>query len=138
MKHMLIVVLFACQLFAITAKDAAWVLGAQTSLDEAVKKARVEHKKMVVLVVVKDGCGWCEKMVNETLNDKKVHQKLSEDAVVAVIDLHTEQAEQLGAMYTPTIYFWDVKRNRSVQSSLGFEEAGSFLIDYVSAMEKTD
>jgi thioredoxin-related protein len=138
MKHIIIALLFVCQLFAITAKDAAWVLDAQPSLQKALKRAEAEHKKMVVLVVVKDGCGWCEKMVHETLSDKSVRQKLSDDAVVAVIDLYSPQAEKLGAMYTPTIYFWDVKGNKPVQTSLGFEKAGAFLIDIVSAMEKID
>ncbi len=138
MKHIVIALFFVCQLFAITAKDAAWVLDAQTSLQKAVKKAEAEHKKMVVLVVVKDGCGWCEKMVHETLSDKKVRQKLSDDAVMAVIDLYSPQAKKLGAEYTPMVYFWDVKRHKPVHTLLGFEKAGTFLIDIVSAIDKID
>ena len=132
----LCILLLACNLaIAITAEDAAWILDAQTSFANAIKKAKKEQKKMVLLVVVKDGCSWCEKMVYNTLNRKNIKEALSE-TVVAVVDLYTSLPKGIHAEFTPTMFFIDVKTGKVIQKNVGYEEPGGFIIDIVSAKEK--
>lgn len=135
MKTVIIVLLLCTSLMAITAEDAAWLLDAETSLSKATQKAKKEHKKMVLLVVVRDGCDWCEKMVHETLRSEKIKKALS-DTVVAVVDLSTPLPKGIYAAVTPTIFFIDAGSGRAVEKSIGYSRPGSFLIDIVSAKEK--
>lgn len=128
--------LLACSLvMAITAEDAAWVLNAKPSLSKALQKAKKAQKKMVLLVIVKDGCSWCEKMIHNTLSSKKVKEALS-DSVLAVVDLYTSLPNGMHAEFTPTMFFIDAKTGKVIQKNIGYEEPGGFIIDIVSAKEK--
>ena len=132
----LFILLFACStMMAITAEDAAWVLNAKTSLSKALQKAKKTQKKMVLLVVVKDGCNWCEMMVHKTLSSKNIKEALS-DSVLAVVDLSTPLPKGMHAELTPTMFFLDAKTGNVVQKNIGYDDPGGFLIDIISAKEK--
>lgn len=124
-------------LMAVTAEDAAWLLNAQTDLDKAFEKAKKEKKKVVLLVVVKDGCNWCDLMVHETLTDPDIQSRLGE-AVTVVVDIHRELPEAFRADLTPTIFFIDAERQKSILKEVGYVKKGSFLIDIVTAFDNID
>ena len=134
--RLLLILLFICSsAMAITAKDAAWLLDAQSSFPQAIQKAQKEHKEMVLLVVVQDGCDWCEKMVHHTFKNQKIKEALS-DIVVAVVDLNTSLPKGMHAKLTPTMFFIEAKTGKVLQKNVGYESPGGFLIDIVSAKEK--
>ena len=134
MKAILLCALLVCNLMAINAHDAAGVISAQTDLKKACKKARSENK-MLLLLVVKDNCSWCEKMVHETLNDQSIGYELT-DMVTVVVDISEKLPEAYKVTNTPAIFFIDAKKEKSVWETVGFMKKGAFLIDIISAKER--
>ncbi len=137
MRIFIVSIVTICNLMAISAKDAAWVLDAQNSVNQAYNIAKAQKKKLVLLVVVKDGCNWCEMMVNDTLSDDNVRYELS-DLVTVVTDIDSGIAKRLGVTLTPSMYFLDAKTHRPVHKHIGYEKPGSFIIDIVTAKEKVE
>jgi len=133
MKAVIMFVLLVCNLMAISAQDAAWVLNAQTDLTKALQKANAE-KKMVLLVVVKDDCNWCEKMVHETLKDKDIQDNLS-NTVTVIVDVNGKLPNDFKVTKTPAIFFIDAETKKSILENVGYVKKGAFLIDIISANE---
>ena len=135
MKTLIILAMMVCHLMAITAQDAAWVLDAQTDLNKAYEIAKAKKKKLVLLLVVKDGCEWCEKMVFDTLKDKNIQENLA-DMITVVVDRDDKQLPaEFKAKVTPAIFFIDVRRKKSVLENVGYIKKGGFFIDIISANE---
>ncbi len=133
MKAVIMFALMVCNLMAISASEAAWVLDAQTDLTKALQKAKAENK-MVLLVVVKDDCNWCEKMVHETLKDKDIQDNLS-NMVTVIVDIHGKLPNDFKVIKTPAMFFIDPKNGKSVFKNIGYVKKGAFLIDIISANE---
>jgi thioredoxin-related protein len=121
---------------AISAEETAWALDAQNDFTKALQKAKTENK-MLLLVVVKDDCTWCEKMVHETLKDKDIQDSLS-NMVTAVVDVHGKLPNDFKVRKTPTVFFIDAKSEKSVYKNIGYVKKGAFLIDIISANEMMD
>lgn len=136
MKTVMMIMILVCNLMAISAQDAAWVLDAQTDLNKAFNKARDEHK-MILLVVVKEDCSWCEKMVFDTLKDENIQENLK-NMITVIADINDKLPSGFKAKLTPTVFFIDPKSKKSVLEGVGFIEKGSFLMDIVSASEKME
>ena len=133
MKTVIMFALLVCHLMAISAQNAAWVLDAQTDLNKAFKMAKAENK-MMLLVVVKDDCTWCEKMVYDTLKDKDIQDNLS-NMVTVIVDVNEKLPDTLKVTQTPAIFFIDAKTKKSVLENVGYIKKGGFLIDIISANE---
>jgi thioredoxin-related protein len=136
MKAVIFFALIICNLMAISAEEAAWALDAQNDFAKALQKAKTENK-MLLLVVVKDDCTWCEKMVHETLKDKDIQDSLS-NMVTAVVDVHGKLPNDFKVRKTPTVFFIDAKSEKSVYKNIGYVKKGAFLIDIISANEMMD
>ena len=134
MKTLILSLLLICNVMAITAKDAAWVLNAHTNLHKALKQAKQEKKEMILLLVVKDGCEWCEKMVHGTMKNRNVKNALA-DTVVVIVDSKSDPAKKYNTILTPSVFFIDPKTEKSVYSQVGYEKAGSFLISIINAKD---
>ena len=137
MKTLLLIILLISQVMAITAKDAAFILNAQTDLTKALQIAKNENKSMIVLLVIKDGCNWCEKMINETMKDKRIEEAL-DNTVIIVTDEGSELAKKFNTKLTPSTYFINVRTGKTVSRQVGFEKPGSFLITIISAGDNID
>ncbi|RRS30043.1 MAG: hypothetical protein P794_08805 [Epsilonproteobacteria bacterium (ex Lamellibrachia satsuma)] len=137
MKTVIILAILVCNLMAISAQDAAWVLDAQTGLNKAYQKAEAEKKKLVLLVIVKDGCHWCESMVFDTLKDKDIQENLA-DIVTVVADVNDKLPKEFKATATPAMFFIDVKTKKSVLENVGYIKKGGFLIDIISAKDMVE
>jgi len=137
MKTLILSLLLICNLMAITAKDAAWTLDAQTDLHKALEQAKQEKKDMVLLLVVKDGCEWCEKMVHETMQDRDIKDALS-DVVIAIIDSKSDLAKKYKTTLTPSLFFIDARTEKVIYTQVGYEKAGSFLITIISAKDQIE
>ena len=92
---------------------------------------------MLLLLVVKDNCSWCEKMVHETLNDQSIRYELT-DMVTVVVDISEKLPDAYKVTNTPAIFFIDAKKEQSVWETVGFMKKGAFLIDIISAKERFD
>jgi len=137
MKIIIIFVLFIYNLMAISAQDAAWLLNAQTDLDKAYEVAKIQKKKMLFLLIVKDGCNWCSMMVENTLRDKNIQANL-EDMVTVVVDSNNTLPKIFKTKLTPAMFFIDVESKNSVLKQTGYIKKGAFLIDIISASEMVE
>ena len=134
MKTLLLTLLLISNLLAITAKDYAPTLNALTHIDDAYVKAKNDKKSMVLVIVIKDGCHWCEKMVENTMQDKAVKDALS-DTVIVLTDFDSELSKTYKAEQTPSLYFIDAKTKKSIYEQVGYEKPGSFIITIHSAID---
>jgi thioredoxin-related protein len=134
MKTLLLSLLLISNLLAITAKDYAPTLNALTNMSDAYTKAKSDKKSMILVIVIKDGCHWCEKMVENTMQDKAVKDALS-DTVVVLTDFDSELSKTYKADLTPSLYFIDAKTKESVYKQVGYEKPGSFMITIHSAID---
>ena len=134
MKTLLLLLTLSHALFAINVADAAQILKAQTSLPQAQTKAQKEHKPIIMLLVIKEGCHWCELMVKETLGSRMIQNALGE-MVVLITEQHSALAKHYGATATPAVYFLESQTGKVLYEQLGYEKPGSFLINIRSAEE---
>lgn len=123
-------------LFAGNAKDAAAHLGAENSYSTAIEKAKAQ-KKIVMMVIVKEHCRWCDKLVNRTLSDEKVKKPL-EDFVTLVVDQHDAYPKQFREDIFPSIFYIDPKSEKSVYSNVGYVGTKCLLNDLNSAQSTYD
>jgi len=106
-------------------------------MQSAKELAQKEHKEIIMLVVIKDGCQWCELMVKETLKNSMIQDNLY-DVITLIADLHSDLAKEYKATLTPAVYFIDAKTGKRLYEQVGYEKPGSFLININSAKEILD
>jgi len=134
MKTLILLLTLSYSLVAINVEDASDMLEAQTSMQKAKQLALTEKKEIIMLMVIKDGCHWCEKLVKETLSSKRVQDELY-DTVTLITDLHSELAKKYKATVTPSVYFIETKSGKVLYEQVGYEKAGAFLINIFSARD---
>jgi len=134
MKTLLLILLLVSNIVAITATEYAPTLNALTNINDAYSKAKSEKKNMILVMVIKDGCHWCEKMVEHTLQDKAVKDVLS-DTIIVLTDFDSALSKTYKTEQTPSLYFIDVKTKKSVYEQVGYEKPGSFMITIHSAID---
>jgi len=83
-----------------------------TNLEQA-KEESVKTKKIILLQFEMDGCGGCKKLYQTTYPDNKVQQEINEWFVLLKLDIikDREVRRNLGAYWTPAIYFLDQNGN---------------------------
>ncbi len=134
MKTLLLSLLLISNLLAITAEKYAPTLKALTNLNYAYAKAKNEKKEMILLMVIKDGCHWCEKMVEKTMQDKTVKEALS-NTIIVLIDFDSNLSKKYKAQETPSLYFINPETKKVIYEQIGYEKPGSFMITIHSALD---
>ena len=136
MKLFLISLLFIGTLFATDAKEAAQKLGVENHFATAVKKAKTE-KKMLVMVVVKEGCRWCDKLVYRTLEEPEVKEALN-DYVTLIIDKDDTYPKDFKENFFPSIFYVDYASGKSVYENVGYVGKKCFLNDLRESLKTRD
>ena len=131
MKKIVLLIVVALSLWANEASKAAAELGYSNSYSEGIAKAKKEHKLMM-LVLVRDGCHWCKKFENETLKDPAIKAQLS-GFIKVLIDKNEPMPEYLQSNFIPTIHFVDPITQKSVWNLAGFKEPKEFTEDINAA-----
>ena len=124
----------SCLLMASNAPEAAKRLGAESSYDAAVAKAQKENK-MLVMVIVKENCRWCDKLIKRTLSDPSVKNKLEKDYVTLILDKDAPYPGDFKENFFPSIFYIDEKTQKSVYENVGYIGAKCFKNDLNSALE---
>ena len=103
-------------------------------LPTAFQKAKIEHK-IVLVMVVSQGCRWCIKMEKETLANSKVKKKLQKYILVMADRETPSEKEQLPPFkHVPILFF--LNENREELDNLrGYFSAEDFL-DYLNEFEE--
>lgn len=131
MKKIVLLMVFVLSLWANEASKAAVELGYVNSYSEGIAKAKKEHKLMM-FVLVRDGCHWCKKFENETLKDPDIKKQL-DSFVKVLVDKSEPMPEYLQSNFIPTIHFVDPKTQKSVWDIAGFKEPKDFQEDINAA-----
>ena len=124
----------SCLLMASNAMEAAQKLGVQNSYEVAVAKAQQENK-MLVMVIVKENCRWCDKLINRTLSDASVKERLDKDYVTLIVDKDAPYPNDFKENFFPSIFYIDAKTQKSVYENVGYIGAKCFKNDLKSAWE---
>ena len=127
MKKLLILCLLTYGLLASNAIEEAKSLGAEDSYAVAIAKAQKE-KKMLVMVIVKEDCRWCEKLINKTLSEEGVKKEL-ENYITLIIDKDAEYPSEFKENFFPSIFYIDYSTQKSVYENVGFVGKPCFLND---------
>jgi len=133
MKLLFFSLLFAVSLFATNAEEAAKKLGVESHYDTALAKAQKENK-MLVMVVVKENCRWCDKIVNRTLSDDQVKKEL-ENYVTLIIDKDAAFPADFRENFFPSVFYIDEKTEKSVYENVGYVGTKCFLNDLHDAQK---
>ncbi len=119
--------LLVCTLFATNAKEAAKELGVENDYAAAMAKAKSE-KKMLVLVIVKENCRWCDKLLTRTFTDPEVKDELK-NYVTVVIDRNGEFPDEFRENFFPSMFYIDYSSEKSVYENVGYIGKKCFLND---------
>lgn len=133
MKALLLLSVLVFNLMATHAETAAQKLNVFSHYDKALAHAQKNHKVLLV-VVVKEHCSWCDKMVERTLQDPEV-KKASKTLVTVILDQNAEMPSQLNAPMTPTSFFVDPRNETVIFDDIGYIEADEFLHDIENVVE---
>jgi hypothetical protein len=121
-------------LWAMDASEAARKLGVESDYAQAWQKAQQE-KKMLVLVIVKKNCRWCHKLVDRTLSDPSVKEKLDASFVTVIVDKDDTYPKMFRENFFPSTFFIDYTTQKSVYENVGYINAASFKSDLQEALK---
>ncbi len=126
MKRMILTVVACLAALSAWAKDVDW----KRDYDDALKLAKSE-KKMVMIDVYTDWCGWCKKLDKDVYSDKKVQEKLAKSFISVKINpeknsANKKVAQQFGVRGFPNIIFVDGD-GKKVNGIGGYVPADDFL-----------
>ncbi|MCF6205718.1 MAG: DUF255 domain-containing protein [Sulfurovum sp.] len=134
MKQWILWMILGSMLMATDAGKAARMLGAQSDFKTAMTQAKSEHK-MVAMVIVKEHCRWCEKLVRRTLDDAQVKAQLAKDYVLLIVDKDASYPADFKENFFPSIFYIDEKTGKSVYENVGYVGTKCFLNDLQSALK---
>lgn len=102
----------------------------QKNYDTALEKAK-KDKKLVMVDIFTDWCGWCKKLDRDTYSDKGVQAKLAKDFIAVKVNPEKSEAgqklqQQLGGRGYPFIVFVDADGKKISQIG-GYVNAARFL-----------
>ena len=132
MKILLTILMLSYMLMASNALDEAKKLGVESNYDSALAKAQKE-KKILVMVIVKDNCRWCEKLINKTLSEEGVQKEL-ENYITVIVDKDDSYPNQFTENFFPSIFYIDYATQKSVYSNVGYVGKKCFLNDLHDAL----
>jgi len=134
MKLFLLSLMLTYGLIATDAMDAAKKLGVENNYAEAIVKAQKE-KKMLIMVIVKKNCRWCDKLINQTLSDERVKKILKKDFITLIVDKNARFPSEFKENFFPSIFYIDYTTQKSVYENIGFVRTKCFLNDLVGALK---
>ena len=126
MKQIITIITVCLLAVGAWAKDIDW----QKNYDSALEQAKKE-KKLVLVDIYTDWCGWCKKLDRDTYSDKDVQAKLAKDFVAVKINPEKSSAgqklqQQFGARGYPYLAFVNADGKKLSQIG-GYVDAATFL-----------
>lgn len=121
-------------MFGNEATELADKLHFMKSYPQALEAAKKEDK-LLMLIIVEDGCHWCKKFARTTLQDVSVKKKLQE-FIKVIIDKEDEAALVYDAHFFPMIYFLDPNTQKVLDTAYGYQKTGGLLQHINAAYEQ--
>ena len=126
MKFIIVISILISTLFAVSVDDVLWVLDGKPSIEQGRVEARHKGLPIVVVVIIKDGCVWCDLTVDKTLGEKEVEKAIAKNAVLVFYDFYKERPAAFKATHTPTFFFVDTQSGEILDRTEGFLEPYEF------------
>src|SRR5258706_6332882 len=125
MKRTFAILLGFCLAAGVRGADVKW----EHSYDTALETAKKE-KKLVMVDVYTDWCGWCKRLDKEVYSDKTVTEKLNKSFVALKINPEKSQknaklSKQFGTKGFPHIVFLDTT-GKKIHEIGGYVPADAF------------
>ncbi len=133
MKIFLMTFVLSYALMGSSALKEAKKLGVESDYATAIAKAQKE-KKILVMVIVKENCRWCEKLINKTLSDETVKKRL-ENYITVIVDKDAKFPSIFTEDFFPSIFYIDYSTQKSVYSNVGYVGTKCLLNDLNSSEE---
>lgn len=122
-------------LFADEAHELATELHYIESYQQGIQTANKEHKLMM-LVVVEDGCHWCKKFKRTTLSDEGVKKEL-QNIVKVMLDRYADDLpDKYESKFFPMVFFIDPQRQKTLVTSYGYKTKEGFVEEIQKADKK--
>jgi len=125
MKYILILLLTLTSLFANEATELANKLNYLKSYDKALLNAQKE-KRLMMLIIVEDGCHWCKKFARTTLSNRDVQSKL-QTVTKVIIDKEDDAAFDYEPHFFPMIYFINPQTQEVLDTAYGYQKKAGLL-----------
>ena len=136
MKLILLSILLVHALFASNAKEDATELGVENIFSIALEKAKNE-KKMLIMVIVKENCRWCDKLVKRTLSEAEV-KNARKDYTLVIVDRNDDFPNQYKEDIFPSIFYIDASTQKTVYESVGYVGKKCFMNDLNESLSTRD
>lgn len=124
LKNILFLLLFSLTLFGANAKDAAFMLGYNEVYTTALQKAKKEHK-ILMMVIVKEPCPYCDRLVDETLDTPTVKKRLP-NFIPLIVAHDGNYPEDLRPPVTPVTNFINPNNGAVLQTLYGYQNVPAF------------
>ena len=107
-------------------QDFAAAMGYETNYEAALKRAKKEHKN-IMLVMVTNSCPWCRKFEQRVLLKKDVNQLVQKHYIPLLINKDKDTyPKELDRMFTPIVHFISYKTAKSYALSIGYNNRETF------------
>ena len=126
MRAVIIGLLTWCSLYATDLSDFAVKMQYETSYEKAVQKAKVEKKK-VMLLLVTHYCPWCTKFEKRTLSLASIDTAIHNKYVPLILNRQKGKfPKKFDSKRVPTVYFIDPNNESLVYKSVGYRNKKDF------------
>ena len=107
-------------------QDFATAMGYGTNYEAALKRAKKEHKN-IMLVMVTNSCPWCRKFEQRVLLKKDVNQLVQKHYIPLLINKDKDRyPKELDRSFTPIVHFISYKTAKSYALSIGYNNRETF------------
>ncbi len=133
-QYVMILLATTLWVWSMSADVAAQKTGAYRDYKEAIEAAR-QKGALLIAVIVKEHCGWCEKLILRTLSDTQVAKRLRESYVLYIAEKDENYPVMLNEEFFPSTFFIDPQSGQSIYENIGYVNKQDFLKDIQSAEE---
>jgi len=123
-QKIVLLLLMTLTLFASNAKDAAFMLDYREVYKVALDEAKKEHK-ILMMVIVKEPCPYCDELVENTLDSSSIKAKLTE--FVPLIIAHDDKyPDKFRPPFRPMTLFINPDDSSILKSLAGYRDIDVF------------
>jgi len=133
MKKIVLLLLMTLILFGSNAKDAAFMLDYKEVYKVALDEAKKEHK-VLMMVIVKEPCPYCDKLVENTLDSKSIKAKLK-NFVPLIISYDDSYPDEFRPPFRPMTLFINPDDSSVLKRLAGYRDVEVFK-DAMNTAEK--
>ncbi len=123
-QKIILLLLMTLTLFGANAKDAAFMLDYQEVYSVALAEAKKEHK-VLMMVIVKEPCPYCDQLVEKTLDSTNIKEKLS-NFVPLMIAHDAKYPAKFRPPFRPMTLFINPDDSSILYSLPGYRDVESF------------